>query len=367
MVRASPSDVYAIVAGLALDAARQGTFGVGGVLAAADGRIVARARNAVVAGGRVQDPTAHVERQLIDWYFGTAPHDLPPSALTIVSSLEPCMMCAGSILRAGFKCVALIDDDDAGVGIRRGMPTLPPSLQPRARAAFGSAAVRGRRAFAGSGAEPFRREASDADFEATMDAFDTTRKGVRRITAGGGLGSRVTAGTTPADVVSVVLDVDRDAVWSADGSARGAQDFALIAERLRGDGTAAGVVDETGRLVFVAAGRTSRSPIRTAVMECVRGVVRERPRLEHALGRALPPSDLRLLVAGAPRDEEEAIIALGAAGSFVEAPLDPEGAPFVQVVGGGASHVEWLARTLGRFPSFYRDFVGLRVGPASRA
>src|SRR5262245_39218321 len=134
------SDVYETVARLAVEAARLGTFGVGGLLADDAGRVVAMARNAVVVGGRVHDPTAHVERQLIDWYFATGRRDVPPSALTIVTSLEPCMMCAGSILRAGFKCVSLADDEAAGVGIRRGMTTLSSSLRARAHDGFGSAA-----------------------------------------------------------------------------------------------------------------------------------------------------------------------------------------------------------------------------------
>ena len=356
-------DLYSIVARLAVEAAERGTFGVGGVLAGASGRILATARNAVIAGGRVEDPTAHAERQLVDWWFAAGPRDVAPGALTIVSSLEPCMMCAGSILRAGFNCVALTDDDAAGVGIRRGMPTLPPALQARARGSFGSAAVRGRRAFVGSAADSFRAEASAADFEAATDAFDATREGVRQITSGAGSRSRAAASARTSEVV-VELDVDRDAVWIADRSSRGVQDFLRLAERLRGDGSAAGLADETGRLVYVAAGRTSRSPIRTAVMECVRGFVRDRERVERSVGRELTPPHLRLLVAGEPRDDEEAIIALGAAGSFVEAPLDRGRAPYVQLVGDAASHAGRPGEMLARYPPFYRDFVGLRVGAA---
>jgi tRNA(Arg) A34 adenosine deaminase TadA len=54
---------------LAEASAARGSFGVGGILVTADGHVVAEATNAVIRNGRVQDPTAHVERQLIDWYF----------------------------------------------------------------------------------------------------------------------------------------------------------------------------------------------------------------------------------------------------------------------------------------------------------
>jgi hypothetical protein len=270
-------------------------------------------------------------------------------------------MCAASILRAGFNCVALGDDDAAGVGIRYDMPTLPPSLQARARGVFGSAAVLGRRAFIGAGGARFRKAAKATDFETAMNAFDASHERVRRITAGAGAGSPDVA---PSGGPSLVLDVDPDAVWMADGPARGVRDFLSVAERLRHDGSTAALVDGAGRLLYAAGGCTSRSPIRTAVMECVRGFVRDRAHLERAIGSALPPSDLTLLIAGKIEREEEAILALGAAGSFVEAPLEPGRAPFVQLVGSASPYAEWLVELLDRFPPFYRDFVGLRVGVA---
>jgi hypothetical protein len=47
-----------------------GTFGVGGLLIGGDnGKIYKVIRNAVIRGNSVRDPTAHVERQLVDWYF----------------------------------------------------------------------------------------------------------------------------------------------------------------------------------------------------------------------------------------------------------------------------------------------------------
>jgi tRNA(Arg) A34 adenosine deaminase TadA len=52
------------------------------------------------------DPTAHGERQMIDWYFDQIAQGFPmppPSQLSIVTSLDPCCMCAGSILTAGFN------------------------------------------------------------------------------------------------------------------------------------------------------------------------------------------------------------------------------------------------------------------------
>jgi cytosine deaminase len=363
--RPGTPDLYALAAQLAGEAADRGTFAVGGVLADERGRVIARARNAVVAGGRLRDPTAHVERQLIDWFFAAGPRDVSPSALTIVSSLEPCMMCAGSILRSGFKSVALTDDDFAGVGLRRGLPTLSPSLRERARSSLGSAAVEGGRAFVGAVAEPFRRPASEADFEAARHAFETTCEAVRRrIAAGTGSGARAAADAAPSDVVEVALEPEAAARWIADGPSHRVQDLPIVAERLAGDRSVAALADDAGRLLYVAAGATSRSPIRTAVMECVRGFTRDRSRLERVMGCELAPSALTLVMMGEIAREEEAVIAFGAAGSFVESPLATGRPPFVQLVGASASYAGRLAELLASFPPFYRDFVGLRVGLA---
>jgi len=69
------------------------------------------------------EPTNHGERQLVSWYYANAVKlrqtlgYLPkPSQLTVVPSFDPCAMCAGSLLTAGFN-VAVIAPDDQGAGI----------------------------------------------------------------------------------------------------------------------------------------------------------------------------------------------------------------------------------------------------------
>ena len=76
-----------------------GSFGVGGILVDLEGRLIAEATNAVIRNWQVQDPTAHVERQLVDWYYQIREtgFNVPPERLIIVSSLDPCAMCAGAI------------------------------------------------------------------------------------------------------------------------------------------------------------------------------------------------------------------------------------------------------------------------------
>jgi tRNA(Arg) A34 adenosine deaminase TadA len=358
--RQEHDDPFGIAARLATEAAATGTFGVGGVLADASGRVLATARNAVIAPGMAWDPTAHVERQLIDWYFANGSHRAASGGLTIVSSLEPCMMCAGSILRAGFHCVSLADHPFAGVGVRTGFQTLPPALRRNALAQFGSAAVRGRRAFLGSGTEPFRKPTSADDLARAERALNESLEAVRRTIGGPISPVNPTGESLGLDVVTRPTGPH----WVADGPTHDVAQFVAIARNLDASGPAAGLADDAGHLLCVTTGRLDRSPIRTAVMECVRRFSTERAGLERRFARDLPPPALTLLVAGEFHDDEEAIISLGAAGSFVESPLAPGRPPFVKLVGARVSSVAHVDDVLGRFPPFYRDFVGLRVDGA---
>jgi cytosine deaminase len=93
---------------LLLDAARQeaeqswqdGGIPIGAVLAQEDGTIVARGHNQRVQNG---DPTSHGETQCIrnagrrrDW-----------RELTLVTTLSPCPMCAGTAVLLGFRRVVI--------------------------------------------------------------------------------------------------------------------------------------------------------------------------------------------------------------------------------------------------------------------
>src|SRR5271168_2573751 len=98
---------------LAEFAARRGTFGVGGLLLGSQFEPLHEAVNRVVEDGKTIDPTGHVERQLIDWYFAARRNGAilpPPQLCTIISSLDPCMQCTGAILATGFRCLAIADD-----------------------------------------------------------------------------------------------------------------------------------------------------------------------------------------------------------------------------------------------------------------
>lgn len=128
-------------------AAERGTFCVGGVLLGPGGELLAESSNHVLCDGRVYDPTAHGERQLVDWYL--AQSGLPAAAhCTVVSTLDPCMMCTGALLVAGFRVVTLALDPDAGVNWRGdfSFDTLPADLRLLARERFAYLGVEGMRA-----------------------------------------------------------------------------------------------------------------------------------------------------------------------------------------------------------------------------
>ncbi len=125
---------------LSARAREHGNHPFGALLAAGDGRIALEAENTVVTD---RDPTAHAETNLVR----TAAQRFGPDGLggtTLVTSCEPCAMCAGAIHWAGVRSVvfglaersllAMAGPDDPG------NPTL--DLPCRTVFAAGGAAVR---------------------------------------------------------------------------------------------------------------------------------------------------------------------------------------------------------------------------------
>ena len=143
----------AIAANEAIAARTQGSFGVGGVLLDQAGNVLKSLQNNVLRDGLIFDPTAHGERQLIDWYFaerargGALP---PPEETTLVTSLDPCAMCSGAILAAGFKVVIAATDSNAGINhdASASFEALPAALRAQAAAAFCYPAVPGSTGYA---------------------------------------------------------------------------------------------------------------------------------------------------------------------------------------------------------------------------
>eukprot|EP01030_Chromulinospumella_sphaerica_P011787 gene11787-11582_t len=128
----------AIAAAEAISAKTQGTFGVGGLMLDQHGNVLQSVHSNVIKQGLVYDPTAHAERQLIDWYFAEQARGaaLPaPQDVTIVTSLDPCCMCTGAILAAGFNVLVAAPDHNAGINYddTASFTALPAALRTQAR------------------------------------------------------------------------------------------------------------------------------------------------------------------------------------------------------------------------------------------
>ncbi|MCZ4059587.1 nucleoside deaminase [Pantoea sp. LMR881] len=126
---------------MAMQAYCQETFSVGGVLLDSNGQELMLMHNNVVIERFTYDPTAHGERQLVDWYFEqiAAGVALPPAEeMTVVTSLDPCCMCTGALLRAGFKVIVGAFDRFSGINYNTeaNYPSLTNEQRSRALANF---------------------------------------------------------------------------------------------------------------------------------------------------------------------------------------------------------------------------------------
>lgn len=113
----------------AMQANKDGTFGVGAVLVDnKTGEILKDAsgqpfivKNGVIKDGVPVDPTAHAERQTVDRYYEQPEkwrQAHPKESFTVVTTLDPCVMCAGCLMKAGFNAVSISMDSYAGIAAR---------------------------------------------------------------------------------------------------------------------------------------------------------------------------------------------------------------------------------------------------------
>src|SRR5260370_22300244 len=144
---ANAEQAVQIAAGKSIEASLQNTFAVGGVLVDnRSGTVVCALHNNVLEAFEnrkhflLHDPTAHGERQLVDWYFKNRKRlNLPdPRELTVITTLDPCAMCAGALLTAGFNVGVSAIDDYAGINYNASFdfPSLPARWRRVAQSSF---------------------------------------------------------------------------------------------------------------------------------------------------------------------------------------------------------------------------------------
>ncbi len=221
----SPADTGSVsnaesLATLALWTAQRGadagSYGIGGALVeSATGRVLQTMPNRVfrtLSGGGtfVEDPTAHGERQLMSWYLAQRETLglLDPQALTVVTTLDPCLMCASSLLAAGVNVGVVAIDDYSGVNFDSSgsFGDLPEPLRSQALATFGYYAVEGGRAFQGSRAIAYADETITQDtLDASANLYSTSADTVRSARRESGVApSKLTDPSTDPSAIDVI-------------------------------------------------------------------------------------------------------------------------------------------------------------------
>ena len=315
-------------------AASQGTFGVGGALLGPHRELLAISCNRVVADGKVADPTAHGERQLVDWYFEKAHQgeQLPsPDQCTIVSSLDPCMMCAGSILTGGFQVVSTTLDTTAGVNCHTDAQysTLPTELRDEAQHQFSYFGVEGKRPYQGPAAYGESLELPSEVEKRSLDVFLNSLDKVRdTIHSNQGATADLKECQDP-QVLATLRKYSPQAMSLrfADGKpgAGLAQPLLAAAREAESRGAAsnaAALIDPHGNLVLLTTGKEEQSPVRTAFMELTRTWAKIRAEAGPEADKYLAHlKDCTVVTLRGPGTDSASVMELGAYGSTVEGPL----------------------------------------------
>lgn len=361
---------------LAANASVNGTFGVGGLLVnSKTGAVLAVALNHVMQNGKVVDPTAHVERQLVDWYFEQTikeRRDLPtPGELTIVSSLDPCMMCCGAILKSGFNVTSVALDDFAGVNYNGGrkFSALPNELKLQAQQALSYLGINGKREFDGSLDSLFVGSSiTESTAQRSIDAIVGSLSSVKdSINAAELLPGQL---KNPADlsennpVVLALRGYDADALTVRtsythpdDAILRPLLDKASQAKQAGNSHNSVALIDTFGNVLMTMAGKESQSPIRTAFMELTRAYAKIRAEVGVSGAEYLPhPKFLKFVALKGPGRDAESIMDLGAYGSTMEGPVPESNSRSLQyIVPQQDQHA--LEAMMREFPPLYRDVI----------
>lgn len=384
----------AIAASEAIAARTQGTFGVGGLMLDQHGNVLQSLHNNVIKQGLIFDPTAHGERQLIDWYYAERAKGraLPaPADITIVTSLDPCCMCSGAILAGGFNVVVAAPDHNAGINhdVAATFTALPQALRARAAASFSYPAVLGSSLYARAGsaaapksffigktiAEPTQALCALV-FEATSDevmALFTSDLPQERLCDPATLAPEHAIARALKQMYPDALTY-RCAPQAPDAGLAPFLQQAMARDReLGGDGDAVALLDSFGNLLLCLPGRLTQSGIRSAFMETTRAYAQLRyklmagatPERQQEVRRYLGhPKDGTFVFARGPDDGARSFMDLGAYGSTMEGPLPSTNPRQFQYVVPAIGAAE-LAAVCAAMPPLYSDII--RVHPTQVA
>jgi cytosine deaminase len=299
-------EAAAIALTMANLASADGTYGVGGVIIENDtGKVIKAMQNRVVQPlssnigamsnrAYTNDPTAHGEVQLVTWYYANRQKlNLPaPDKLTIVSSLDPCAMCAGTLVTSGFNVAVVAYDEVAGINwnTRFNFINMPAIIQTKLLTQFGYYAIEGtnpvREYIGGSNVAFSDTKVSYATGNGCLTAFTDSSVTVRNSIAGNGLDPRNPQGQlsmTDPFFNSVIRDYYRRE-WSDSFSIK-LNDYRTPNQTLKSylinlvaitpnSRNAVAFIDYYGNLLMASADRFDISPIQTAMMTVIQNYSR---------------------------------------------------------------------------------------------
>jgi tRNA(Arg) A34 adenosine deaminase TadA len=293
---ATAEEAVRIAAGKAIEATLQSTFAVGGILLDnRRGTVICALHNNVLEmfEGRklflLHDPTAHGERQIVDWYFKNRKRlSLPdPADLTVITTLDPCAMCAGALLTAGMNVGVSGSDDYAGINYNLSFqfPSVPAKWKKVAQSTFSYYGVETpvKRAFQGGKGAAFPKQSVSAHtYFLTEAIFESSVNTVRLLDNN--------SGKNPSDLknpkgLPATSKVRRAllktcpqafSVTCSEPRLPGKEladilmSTAKNAHRKGAAFNSVAFLDSFGNLLLCSGGAEDRSPIRTAFMELTR-------------------------------------------------------------------------------------------------
>ena len=393
----SAQQAVELVANQAIDAALQQTFAVGGaIIDNATGNVIVAMHNNVLMPfpGAAQpyflphDPTAHGERQLVDWYFeNRGAMNLPaPAQLTVVTTLDPCAMCAGSLLTAGFNVAVSAIDDYAGINYNSAFsfPTLPPAVRQQAQNSWGYYAIAApvSRAYQGANSPVFSQQTIDsAAYYLTASIFNASVNTVRDASNNSGLppAQLQNPATLPAHskVRQALTQLSPYALTVTcpnprDPGATLAQPLLNTAQNADSFNAVA-LLDPFGNLIACLGGAENQSPIKTAFMQTTRGYALLRwtlmndpdpaVRAEAAQYLTHPKYGTFVFLYAPDPSTPQAVMTFGAYGSTMEGPVPQSYPSNLQYVLPPANTTPQQLATLAQsLPPFYTQSV--QVAPA---
>lgn len=374
----------AIAAAEAIAAKTQGTFGVGGLMLDQHGNVLKSLHNNVVLHGLVFDPTAHGERQLIDWYYAERARGRalpPPEDITIVTTLDPCCMCSGAILAGGFNVVAAAPDRIAGINYDEAavFEALPAGLRAQAQRSFSYPAVLGASLYAraGAGATPRSFFIGKTIAEATQAlcalAFEATSREVVALFGADRARDQLRDPATLAPdhrIVRALKQLHPDALTyrcAPHAPDAGLAPFLLQAMARDQGSDAVALLDAFGNLLLCMSGKRAQSGIRTAFMEITRAYAQLRYKLmdgathdeQEEVRRYLGhPREGTFVFAHGPDHGAASFMDLGAWASTMEGPLPDHNPHQFQYVTPRIDAAA-LATLCAAMPPLYRDVIRL--------